>query len=274
MWNGTATVSELSHSDKPTACSTAPLSMAMSEHSPVTGTPQRIREWLMLSPAASPASHSASQASAPEPTMSATCGPPLSSASAQYDPASRIWKTCRVSFLADISELFSATWPRAGMTCAGVFYQQPKWERRINVIGSGLWPTPRTGKTTDEKEESWLKRKAAGKVATPPLSLAVRMWATPSATDGQRGGKITNNMTGILLAQQVNTPERWPTPTADDANNATRQSGDFQSLTRSVGGALNPDWVEWLMGWPIGLTDLRPLAMESFQQWRRLHGIC
>ena len=103
MWNGTATVSELSHSDKPTACSTAPLSMAMSEHSPVTGTPQRIREWLMLSPAASPASHSASQASAPEPTMSATCGPPLSSASAQYDPASRIWKTCRVSFLADIS---------------------------------------------------------------------------------------------------------------------------------------------------------------------------
>ena len=89
----------------------------------------------------------------------------------------------------------------------------------------------------------------------------------------------------------------WPTPTADDANNVTRKSGAFQSLTRSVqtwptmsangmgntgsqqiiqrqvdagkvtenekkamtagnGGKLNPAWVEWLMGFPTGWTDL------------------
>jgi len=29
------------------------------------------------------------------------------------------------------------------MTLAGVFFPQRKWERRINEIGSGLWPTPR-----------------------------------------------------------------------------------------------------------------------------------
>ena len=26
-----------------------------------------------------------------------------------------------------------------------------------------------------------------------------------------------------------------------------------------TGGKLNPDWVEWLMGWPIGWTELKPL---------------
>jgi DNA (cytosine-5)-methyltransferase 1 len=81
----------------------------------------------------------------------------------------------------------------------------------------------------------------------------------------------------------------WPTPTANDGRNATRKSGDFQSLTRSVmlptptcqdannNGStsqqnrnapplnavvtnhdpamrLNPEWVEELMGWPIGWT--------------------
>lgn len=30
---------------------------------------------------------------------------------------------------------------------------------------------------------------------------------------------------------------------------------------------LNPDWTEWLMGWPIGWTDLRPLDKEGFAEW-------
>ena len=45
--------------------------------------------------------------------------------------------------------------------------------------------------------------------------------------------------------------------------------GEFQ-LREAVmeigkdGGQLNPTWVEWLMGWPRGFTDLRPLAMDKF----------
>jgi hypothetical protein len=31
-----------------------------------------------------------------------------------------------------------------------------------------------------------------------------------------------------------------------------------------AGGRLNPTWVEWLMGWPIGWTDLEPLAMDRY----------
>ena len=36
-------------------------------------------------------------------------------------------------------------------------------------------------------------------------------------------------------------------------------------------GTLNPTWVEWLMGWPIGWTDLKPLEMDkspNAQLWR------
>lgn len=39
-----------------------------------------------------------------------------------------------------------------------------------------------------------------------------------------------------------------------------------------TGGPLNPTWVEWLMGWPIGWTDIAASATDKYQQWRRLHG--
>jgi hypothetical protein len=38
------------------------------------------------------------------------------------------------------------------------------------------------------------------------------------------------------------------------------------------GGQLNPNWEEWLMGWPIGWTELNALEMGKFQQWLDLHG--
>lgn len=34
------------------------------------------------------------------------------------------------------------------------------------------------------------------------------------------------------------------------------------------GGKLNPDWVAWLMGWPIGWDDIRPMKKEAFDEWK------
>ena len=31
---------------------------------------------------------------------------------------------------------------------------------------------------------------------------------------------------------------------------------------------LNPEWVEWLMGWPRGWTDLGPLNPQTFREWQ------
>ena len=45
-------------------------------------------------------------------------------------------------------------------------------------------------------------------------------------------------------------------------------------LVEQNGGRLNPTWVEWLMGWPLGWTDLKPLEMDKFQQWQQQHLDC
>ena len=84
----------------------------------------------------------------------------------------------------------------------------------------------------------------------------------------------------------------WPTPTCQETEHpdavltstGRRLSKDGKSshslnLADSVmrvgapiqpKGQLNPSWVEWLMGWPIGYTDLKPLETDKFrnvQQW-------
>lgn len=69
-----------------------------------------------------------------------------------------------------------------------------------------------------------------------------------------------------------------PTPTARDwrsgkASERTMQRNS-RPLSEVIGGHLNPDWVEWLMGWPIGWTASEPSEMAKFQQWLRSHGAC
>lgn len=39
-------------------------------------------------------------------------------------------------------------------------------------------------------------------------------------------------------------------------------------------GQLNPEWVEWFMGWPIGWTELKPLEMDKFHEWLLQHSAC
>lgn len=34
---------------------------------------------------------------------------------------------------------------------------------------------------------------------------------------------------------------------------------------------IHPDFAEWVMGWPIGWTELPPLGMDKFQQWQQQH---
>ena len=44
-------------------------------------------------------------------------------------------------------------------------------------------------------------------------------------------------------------------------------------LNAEIGGPLNPEWVEWLMGWPIGWTDSEHSATAKFRLWLHSHGI-
>jgi hypothetical protein len=57
------------------------------------------------------------------------------------------------------------------------------------------------------------------------------------------------------------------------------RSDDFRSgalspyeLCKNDGGVPKIEWLEHLMGWPIGWTDLEPLETGKFQQWSCSHG--
>lgn len=59
--------------------------------------------------------------------------------------------------------------------------------------------------------------------------------------------------------------QRLITPSTDPKSGASRIRDRLDhAVMASNHGHLNPEWVEWLMGRPIGWTDLKPLAMDKF----------
>lgn len=65
-----------------------------------------------------------------------------------------------------------------------------------------------------------------------------------------------------------------PTPTAHNAKEAAYPAEYTRvtpTLATHVGGKIHPHFTEWMMGWPTGWTDLKPLETDKFQQWRQKH---
>lgn len=147
------------------------------------------------------------------------------------------WKTSQgcLPALTDISDKYSRTWTKAGILQGGECYRLPELEHRISGRDCGLLPTP--------KSTIWGDCPSERKRKSPDICAFVKMYPTPTVQDSK------NNA------------------------NASQYSRNFLSLNTVVGGSLNPNWVEWLMGYPIGLTDLKPLAMDRFQQWLEKFGI-
>jgi DNA (cytosine-5)-methyltransferase 1 len=116
-------------------------------------------------------------------------------------------------------------------------------ERAVMNVERQLWPTPTVCGNYN--------RKGASKSSGDGLATAVRNFPTPRASDGRKG---------------IRTPE-------GAARERERKGGGID-LPSAVNGRLNPDWVEWLMGWPIGWTALQPLEMDRFREWQQQHGGC
>ena len=93
---------------------------------------------------------------------------------------------------------------------------------------------------------------------------AQALWPTPTVTSlWNRAGISAKSGDGLSTAVQ-----RWPTPASRDfrhpnALSFAERGGETkgEQLPNAIGGPLNPDWVEWLMGFPIGWT--RSLAGVS-----------
>lgn len=180
---------------------------------------------------------------------------------------------CQVNLDGSLDE-FSGTWPRSATVSSGTAYRRQPLVPLTSAIGSGLWPTPAA------HEPGWRNIEVVDKDGNPPayanqrfydkqtgrlvqkgLSQVVKMWPTPTQRDAMGGPGCSGRDGGMNLRTSV---AMWRTPSAtliEPKSNVTKLTGrkptDPQvGLADQVGGQLNPTWVEWLMGFPLGWTDL------------------
>lgn len=232
-----------------------------------------LQTWLRQDGPANPIPQSESAKAMP---TSAKAGPSLSKQFARLDPSGFWVKTsggyCQPTLDGTLQE-FKEIWPKAGMTVAGVSYRLRRWERRIAEIDSGLWPTVRANEHGDYQYDRGDHSKPR-----PTLTGAVKMFPTPVVPNGGRQHNLDNlTLEGNTLEESV----KFATPQARDYRTGSakrwedaRKGIKSCNLNDQVGGKLNPDWVDWLMGFPIGWADLKPLAMDKFRQWCEQHGVC
>ncbi len=87
------------------------------------------------------------------------------------------------------------------------------------------------------------------------------LWPTPTASDQLR----TKLKAEAFLKQK----ER----NAESGHGAGVSSGSLiGAVVIATGYCPAPEFHEWMMGMPIGWSDLRPLEMRKFQQWLASHG--
>ena len=168
----------------------------------------------------------------------------------KWCPATSSWKT-HLCLWEEVLPWCLVTLPQWGMMQDGVCWELLIAEPPTGEIDAGLgqnWPTPR----------------ASAIAASASME-------TVSHIKNPRG-----NLEEIVYTRT------WPTPTAHnakDGNYPAEATLNTPTLTHEAAGGiatppiyLNPDWVEWLMGWPIGWTDLKPLETAKFQLWQQSHG--
>jgi len=68
-----------------------------------------------------------------------------------------------------------------------------------------------------------------------------------------------------------------PTPTchnAKEGNYPAEMNRNTPLLATHIGGKIHPEFTEWMMGWPLGWTDLKPLETDKSPCARQQHGNC
>ena len=160
---------------------------------------------------------------------------------ANYDQDTSSWRTSQHSLIEDLTK-FSDSWPRSGMMRNGIAYQLQPLVLRTDGTDSGSWPTP---------------------------------------TATQNGpGKDLNNPRGVQQGNALATAVLWeskglfPTPCSRDWKDNGRSPAELArhstTLATIAGEQLNPTWVEWLMGFPTGWTDLNNLETQLFHKSQNL----
>ena len=137
------------------------------------------------------------------------------------------------------------TWSVQVTPAGRSFYRLRGSVPRTNGTGASLWPTPHANCHT-----------GAGEHGTGGPNLQTAVQGHPTLNQARFAGSDSRRP-DYATANQM-----FPTPTANDAKNATlppgagkRDSLPGELIRSGVSGSLNPLWVEWLMGFPPGWTD-------------------
>jgi len=172
-----------------------------------------------------------------------------------YDRNLHCWKMSQISLLTNMSCEYSGTWLKSGMIVNGTLYPLLSVEHHTSENESGSWPTPKAQNANSPGIHGQ---------GGMNLQTAVKLIPTPAASDCQRGinsdlkclmeGK-KHRASGQLIQQSL---DKWV---------LMYPGNEKDCLPNAVGGQLNPAWVEWLMGWPVGWTDLKPVGMDGFHRW-------
>jgi len=194
------------------------------------------------------------------------CGEKWRGSFTKYDQDLFLWKTHQCSLLGDL-ELFLETWPQWGLMRDGECWEQRMLEQTIKGTESGLSPngvdsfhTPNTtGLDGGSNSRKALKKKK-------------EMWPTPVHSEARQGLQIRREGKKGTQASLSTAVLTWPTPRTKgmcggsgswDLLNKNTTVEEARLMGAGNGGQLNPTWVEWLMGWPLGWTDLKPLEMDK-----------
>ena len=153
------------------------------------------------------------------------------------------------------------TWKASATPAKRLLFRLVPSMPRTDETEQRYWPTPRAN--DGEKR---------GDVSADPrngLPGAVRLWPTPTAeqcgmtatTGGRPIEKSTKLSTQVYLAEKN---RLFPTPRCGGSKGSSPAGDKHGDLAARVGGQLNPTWVEWLMGFPLGWTDLSASETPSY----------
>tara|TARA_R110002167_G_scaffold76557_1_gene213231 strand:+ start:1174 stop:1992 length:819 start_codon:yes stop_codon:yes gene_type:complete len=149
-----------------------------------------------------------------------------------------------------------------------------------------IWPTPdasqRGARSMDLViNQSTVKRRTSGQKRGIDLQTAVKFnptnFPTPTAHMSKEGGypaeytRKTVALTAMVLANNFPTPQASDNRDRGNMSNPSIQRrvriGKQLNLSQSVhptNGKLNPDWVEFLMGWDVSWTDLTSTEVVQY----------
>jgi hypothetical protein len=230
------------------------------------------------------------------------CGNTWQGLLGRYDPSTHSLKTAQCSLFEDLKPS-SVTLPRWGSMQDGELYQRQTSVRPTSENESGLWPTITA--TANQLSPSMQSRYArpimpngidqfhtpttggldGGSNSRKALKKRMENWPTPTAHNAKEAAYPAEFLRKTPTLAATVAMRKFPTPQASDNRDRGNMSnpsiqrriaiGKQIMLSQSVdrnSGQLNPPWVEWLMGWPLEWTDLKPLEMDKFQEWQQQHG--